>query len=932
MKKQRVYLFLFLLVPLLLVLFTGLGAAASGDKPEAESSGADGVVELLATGFVPSSSGRSLAYGPAIMYEVEPNGTAATANPITGSSAVIEANIYPNADEDYFSFTAAAGDRVYAATMTSFSGNASTDSRLWVLDTDGTTILEFDDDDGTFGGLSSSIAGVTIPAGGTYYLRVSHFSATGQLRPYRLYFQLRSGSPTAETEPNNLANGGQPIPASGWVSGVINPAADNDVFTIALNAGDTVFISLDMDPERDGGTTWNGRVGLGAFGAPASILLANDASTTSPNSEAFFMTVQNAGTYLVYVDQAASGGNPAWTYHLSVSVFPHTPATANCTTYTSTDVPVTIPTGPGLVSSTLTVPGNPRIADIDVTIHITHTAMADLDVHLVSPAGNDNGLFTDVGAAAQQGMNLILDDEAGIPIGLFTINSGMRYAPEQAYRLDWFDGIDAGGVWRLDIRDDLAANGGTLNSWSITICEPEPLPSSCGPNQLPVTVFSTDLEANDGGFTSSGTENEWQWGAPTFYPINSCNSGSNCWVTDLTGTYNANSNQNLLTPNINLTGLTGPVILSWAQKYQIQDAGSDRAYVDVQLAGGGSPTRLWEWLGPTMTNSVGNPATTIQSSAGWSVWERDISSYAGQNIEMLFHLDSNATVHLAGLAIDDVSVTACMPVNPAVNVTKTVGTDASICAATNNITVPAGTEVTYCYTVQNSGDITLTHHTVEDSELGTLIANFPSTLAPSATTFFTASAIINSSVTNVVTWTAFITNTLVTTFDTDSATVTVMAGMPEIAVNKTVGTDPTTCATTSTISVPYGSTVYYCYAVENTGNITLTHHTVEDDVMGTLANGLPFDLGPAATYWFTAAYTLTSESVTNIVTWTAYIDGTAIQAVGTDSATVNGQPTDVSLSSVGGSDGAMQTVMMILAAAAFIMFTLLGSRRLFVRR
>ena len=99
--------------------------------------------------------------------------------------------------------------------------------------------------------------------------------------------------------------------------------------------------------------------------------------------------------------------------------------------------------------------------------------------------------------------------------------------------------------------------------------------------------------------------------------------------------------------------MSGPVTLSWAQRYHIESATFDHAYVQVQQTGGANPTKLWEWLGATMNNTVGNPSTTINESAGWGLHTADISSYAGQNIEALFHLDSDTTVQLAGLAIDE---------------------------------------------------------------------------------------------------------------------------------------------------------------------------------------------------------------------------------------------------------------------------------------
>ena len=671
--------------------------------------------------------------GMDLFNEVEANNSSATANALPSTNLAVFGNIYPNADVDYFSFTGAAGDRVYAAVMTSFSASGSTDSQLRLYASDGTTEIEFDDDDGSFGSLSSSIAGATLPAGGTYYLRVNHFSATGQLRPYHLHLRVQSGSPTPEVESNDTPATANPLPASGWVSGTRDPAlaTEQDWFSFSANAGDTVYLSLDLDPERDV-TSWNGRLGIALFGDSSNqILVVDDASTaTLPNSEALFMTVKNAGTYYAFVDSAtAATGGPTATYNLSVSILPK--AAGNCTTYTSTDVPKTIGPSAGLTSSTITVPGNPRIADLDVSIQLDASLMADIDAQLRSPAGNDNGLFTDIGASATGGqtqMDVTFDDEAAIPPA-FTVLKSLVLEPELSYRLGWFDGEDAGGVWTLDLRDDLTnASGGTLTGWSITICEPPP-PPVCPAGYEPVTLYSQDFEASDGGYTHSGVLDEWEWGTPSFPPITTCASGVNCWATDLDNAYDNSSNQDLVSPAIDLTGagLSGPVTVSWSQRYQMESATFDHAEVRVREAGGANPTNLWTWLDATMTNSVGSPSTTIQESAGWGVHSADVSSYLGQNIDMLFHLDSDSSVPFAGLAIDDVSVTACqlVPV-PAITLDKTVGTDPNVCATTDEITLPAGgDDVTYCYEVTNTGDVTLERHDLVDSELGALLEQLP---------------------------------------------------------------------------------------------------------------------------------------------------------------------------------------------------------------
>lgn len=592
----------------------------------------------------------TLPYGQAFVTEIEPNNTYTTAMTLPSADLALLGNVYPNADEDYYAFTANAGDRLYAGTQTSFSANGSTDSVLDLFAADGTTLIESDNDDGTLGGLSSSIAGAVLPASGQYYLRVKHFSTTSQLRPYQLQLRVQSGAPTAEIEPNNDVATAQVLPPSGWITATIAITTDVDFYALNLNAGDTVYLGLDLDPERDG-IEANGRLGMGVFNN--FILVVNDAGTSTPDSEAFFQTVRTTGTYYVFVDSAAPG-----TYQLSVSVRPAETPAGTCTTYTSTAVPIGIPAGPGIVTSTLTIPGNPAIADIDVSIALTHTNMPDLDVHLVSPAGNDNGLFTDIGSNTQTAMNLTLDDEAANTIGTFTVVTGTVVQPELAYRLSWLDGSNAGGVWSLVLRDDTALNDGTLLSWSIRVCEPTP-PPACPIGSTPVTVFSTDFEADDGGFTHAGVNDEWERGLPVFAPVTGCNSGSNCWKTDLDNTYNVTSTQDL-TRTIGLSNVAGPVRLTWAQKYQMETASFDHAVVSVQPINGSNPARtLWEFLDATMSNSVGNPPVIINESSGWSWMSRDISEYAGQSVELKFHLDSDTTVNYAGLAIDDVSITAC---------------------------------------------------------------------------------------------------------------------------------------------------------------------------------------------------------------------------------------------------------------------------------
>jgi len=797
-------------------------------------------------------SGPGAAWGgQAYLGEAEPNGTSATATPIVGTNVVVRAPLFPATDIDIYSFTATAGDRVYASTMTAFSAGNSTDSQLTLLASDGVTEIEFDDDNGSLAGLSSSIAGATIPTTGTYFLRVNDFTpATGTEKSYELHFRLQSGAPTPEVEANDTPATANPLPANGWVSGARNPAAatEQDWFSLTLNAGDTVYLSLDLDPERDG-TTWNGRLGIALFGDAANqILVVDDAGTgdlaPDPNipSESLFFTVKTAGTYFAFVDSAsaATGGATA-TYHLSVSVHPATDEGVSCTTYTSTNVPQTIGPGTGLVSSTITVPGNPRIADLDVSLVLNHALMGDIDAHLRSPANNDNGLFTDIGSLAVGGqtqMDITFDDEAGIPPS-FTVLRNVQIKPELAYRLSWFDGENAGGTWTLDLRDDTAgANGGTLTSWSLRICEAPP-PPACAAGFTPTTVFSTDFEAGAAGFTHSGTADEWELGLPAtaatttanpIAPFNNCNSGTSCWKTDLDNTYNVSSIQDLLSPAINLAGLSAPIVVNWAQRYQMENANFDHMFVDAQQVGGATPVRLFEWLDATMTDAPGNPAVNIGASAGWGVFSRRADSLAGLNSELRFHVDSDTTVNFAGLAIDDVSVTACRALVADLSITKTD----SVATAT-----PGGS-VTYTITASNpAGGDPVTGATVADTFPAVLTCTWTCTGAGGGTctaagsgnindsvnlpaggsVTYTASCAINASATGTLSNTATVTSATDPNAGNDSATDT-----DELTPQANLGITKTDGVTTAT---PGGS-VTYTITASNAGPSNATGATVAD--------------------------------------------------------------------------------------------------------
>jgi subtilisin-like proprotein convertase family protein len=584
--------------------------------------------------------------------EIEPNETAAAATLISGRTAKVRADVYPNADVDYFSFYATAGDKVYIATMTANTATGtSTNSIIDLFSTDGTTIIETDDDDGSLAATASSIAGATVTVTGLQFIRVRNPSLTSQIRPYDLYLNIQSGSPTNEVEPNETLGTATPIPANGFVRGTHNPTADLDLFSFNANAGDTVYLSLDLDPERDS-TTWNGQLGLGVFNG--FILSVNDAGASTPSSEAFFMKIKNSGTYYASVAAPAGViGAATNTYNLSVVIIPA--KESKCTTYTSVAAAQPIgpdPTNPNAVQ-TITIPDSKIIANLKVGIKLNHAKLADVDLHITTPQGNDITLFNDVGPTGLATMDVVIDDDAAFPINTFTTQSDVTYQPENFSRLAWTKGENVQGTWTLTARDDTVGDAGTLTSWSVIACEEPSLPS---PNET--VIYQSDFEANDGGFTHSGTADEWQRGLPTAAPITTCASGVNCWKTDLAATPDVSSIQDLVSPNINLTAQTGKAIkLNWSHKYGMESASFENYFVEVREVGGAGMSKIvFRHLDGSMQGFVGSPSVTLQATAGWGKQEVDISQFAGKNIEVRFHVDTDTSVQYPGVGVDDVKI------------------------------------------------------------------------------------------------------------------------------------------------------------------------------------------------------------------------------------------------------------------------------------
>ncbi len=239
-------------------------------------------------------------------------------------------------------------------------------------------------------------------------------------------------------------------------------------------------------------------------------------------------------------------------------------------------------------------------------------------------------------------------------------------------------------------------------------------------------------------------------------------------------------------------------------------------------------------------------------------------------------------------------------VAPAITIDKTVyaGHDAGAsCAGDELVTTLAGADVTYCFTVTNTGDTHLADVTVDDPDLSidqsdmTLRSGDPTLVAPGGTVTWSYDGTATADLTNTADTTGNPTTAggtdlagLADPTDSDTAAIDVVA--PDVTIDKTVyaGHDAgASCAGGELVTTLAGADVTYCFTVTNTGDTHLADVTVDDPDLSidqsdmTLRSGDPTLVAPGGTVTWSYDGTATAD-----LTNTADTTGNPTTAGGTD--------------------------------------------------
>ncbi|WP_299225205.1 gliding motility-associated C-terminal domain-containing protein [uncultured Psychroserpens sp.] len=189
--------------------------------------------------------------------------------------------------------------------------------------------------------------------------------------------------------------------------------------------------------------------------------------------------------------------------------------------------------------------------------------------------------------------------------------------------------------------------------------------------QITSYPYFEDFESGDGGWIVDNPANgSWELGVPANTIINSADSGTNAWVTNLTGNYNTNESAAVVSPVFDFTGISAPSIefsIWWNAEFSW-----DGMVLQSSIDGGGSWQNVGDlgdpnnWFndgsiggdpGGQEIGWTGREAVTNNGSNGWVVARHALEGLGGEsNVILRFAFGSDGSVQDEGIGFDSVNI------------------------------------------------------------------------------------------------------------------------------------------------------------------------------------------------------------------------------------------------------------------------------------
>ncbi len=351
-------------------------------------------------------------------------------------------------------------------------------------------------------------------------------------------------------DPSSVTNTGVLSPVNGSITGINSSTGEitydpNPNFT-GVDSFEYIICDLAMPVTCDTGMVYI-TVSCSSSGPEGCIVAIDDETTTDEDVDVDIDVTDNdiVGGNTISLDslaQVQAPGNGSISINNSTGLITYSPGSGFigtdsfeykiCTegsdaditsTFTSTDVPITIPTS-GTVTSDLTIPpgSGGKIVDVKLlNLDITHTYIGDLTINLESPSSTSATMISGL-CGSNENLDMSFDDGGSTITLCSDLTSGNTFKPFTT-PLSTFDTENSEGTWTLTVIDGAGPDGGSINGWELEVTYESEVLGVC--DTATVTIFVNDTTDTDGdGVFDSNDIDDDNDGIPDY--IEACGSSA----------------------------------------------------------------------------------------------------------------------------------------------------------------------------------------------------------------------------------------------------------------------------------------------------------------------------------------------------------------------------------------------------------------------
>ena len=335
------------------------------------------------------------------------------------------------------------------------------------------------------GGANVTMSASNVPSGAIVAFSANNFAASGT---FNLTISNLSAVAAGSYSIDVIGNNGTETEIRKIFLTVFHPTFTNPTLLSPADGVTGLTTATTLTWQNDtNATSWDVQVST----SPSFSTLAFSGTVSTPTFEIIGLASQT-----VYYWRVRPKNSCATASYVVLRSFQTATIDCSPTSFVATDFSnATISTTAASVATVpVTVSGNYTVGKITATVNISHTYVQDMTITLTGPAaiGSPVVILQQEACGAQPDIDATYDDSGATP-ACNTTSPAISGSIKTFESLTAFDGLASNGVWTLTVSDPYNGDGGSVNAFSLKICNKsniDPVPTLTS-NVINVVATST---------------------------------------------------------------------------------------------------------------------------------------------------------------------------------------------------------------------------------------------------------------------------------------------------------------------------------------------------------------------------------------------------------------------------------------------------------